>query len=158
MTQTSDGAASTDATDLRKLGYATYRSMMEAGRPEITLPDWDPDTDPPRSGTDGRVGHEIVDIGLISVFASMWAREGLSRRDRSLVTIGILIALGGVEEELAGHIKFGIGNGLTKDEISEVLYHAAGYTGFPRAVSARKAARMALGEENPPAAPATKRN
>jgi 4-carboxymuconolactone decarboxylase len=94
---------------------------------------------------DGLLGEEIVEIGLISVWAQLWARDGLERRDRSLVTLGILIALG-AEDEFGHHVRIALKNGLTKDEIAEVIYHSAGYTGFPRAMAARKAARKALGE------------
>ncbi|MFD4507403.1 carboxymuconolactone decarboxylase family protein [Streptomyces sp. NPDC058457] len=93
---------------------------------------------------DDGVGADLVEIGLVSVWAELWAREGLARRDRSLVTLGILIALG-AEDELGSHVRIGLNNGLTEDEIAEVLYHSAGYAGFPRAVAARKAARKALG-------------
>ncbi|WP_329530392.1 carboxymuconolactone decarboxylase family protein [Streptomyces sp. NBC_01450] len=93
---------------------------------------------------DDGVGADLVEIGLVSVWAELWAREGLARRDRSLVTLGILIALG-AEDELGSHVRIGLNNGLTEDEIAEVLYHAAGYAGFPRAMAARKTARKALG-------------
>ncbi|MFF0817223.1 carboxymuconolactone decarboxylase family protein [Rhodococcus sp. NPDC003318] len=121
-------------TDLRALGLETMRSvvpgMPDAG--DVNL-------------CDGRLGEELVEIGLINVWAALWAREGLVRRDRSLVTLGILIALG-AEDELKSHVRIGLGNGLTRDEIAEVIYHASGYAGFPRAMAARKAAREALGE------------
>jgi 4-carboxymuconolactone decarboxylase len=94
---------------------------------------------------DGRLGEELVDIGLTSVWGAIWGREGLAPRDRSLVTLGLLIALG-AETELRTHVRVALTNGLTKDEIAEVIYHAAGYAGFPRAVAARTAAREALGE------------
>ncbi|MFD3588216.1 carboxymuconolactone decarboxylase family protein [Streptomyces sp. NPDC058683] len=93
---------------------------------------------------DDGLGADLVEIGLVSVWAELWARDGLARRDRSLVTLGILIALG-AEDELGSHVRIGLNNGLTEAEISEVLYHAAGYAGFPRAMAARKAARKALG-------------
>ena len=94
---------------------------------------------------DGRLGEELVEIGLLSVWGSLWAREGLSRRDRSLVTLGILIGRG-AETELRTHVRIALNNGLTKDEIAEVIYHASGYAGFPAATAARAAAREALGE------------
>ncbi|WP_329264630.1 carboxymuconolactone decarboxylase family protein [Streptomyces sp. NBC_01478] len=98
---------------------------------------------------DDGVGGDLVEIGLVSVWAELWARDGLARRDRSLVTLGILIALG-AEDELGSHVRIGLNNGLTEDEISEVLYHAAGYAGFPRAMAARKAARKALAPDPGP--------
>lgn len=100
------------------------------------------DTYDPR---DGSVGDELFEIGLTGVWGSLWAREGLSSRDRSLVTLGILIALG-AETEIGHHVRIGLNNGLTEDEISEVIYHAGGYAGFPASMRARSAARKALGQ------------
>lgn len=119
-------------TDLYALGLETMRSVVSSRSTGADL-------------RDGLLGEEIVEIGLISVWAQLWARGGLERRDRSLVTLGILIALG-AEDELRSHVRIAMNNGLTKDEIAEVIYHSAGYTGFPRAMAARKAARAALGE------------
>ncbi|KQX78638.1 carboxymuconolactone decarboxylase [Streptomyces sp. Root1310] len=92
---------------------------------------------------DGRFGEELVDLGLTGVWGALWGREGLAPRDRSLVTLGILIALG-AETELKTHVRIALTNGLTRDEIAEVVYHSSGYAGFPRAVAARTAAREAL--------------
>nr|WP_280490123.1 carboxymuconolactone decarboxylase family protein [Nocardia carnea] len=94
---------------------------------------------------DGKLADEINEIGVVGVWGALWSREGLSPRDRSLVTLGILIALG-AEDELASHVRIGLANGLTRDELAEVIYHASGYAGFPRAMTARKVARAALGE------------
>ncbi|MFI6407506.1 carboxymuconolactone decarboxylase family protein [Streptomyces sp. NPDC050548] len=116
---------------LRALGLETMSSVVNTSLPA------DADL------RDRGVGSELVEIGLVSVWAELWARDGLARRDRSLVTLGILIALG-AEDELGSHVRIGLNNGLTEDEISEVLYHATGYAGFPRAMAARKAARKAL--------------
>lgn len=128
-----DSTATGDVTpDLRRLGLETMRSVV-SGRPPADDEDL----------RDGEIGEDLVEIGLISVWSQLWAREGLARRDRSLVTLGILIALG-AEEELKSHVRIALKNGLTQDEIAEVLYHSAGYTGFPRAVGARRAAREAL--------------
>jgi 4-carboxymuconolactone decarboxylase len=124
--------AAADTAALRRFGLDTMLSVV--GAPPATE---DADL------RDGELGEDLVEIGLISVWAQLWAREGLSRRDRSLVTLGILIALG-QETELQHHVRIGRQNGLTLDEISEVIYHSAGYAGFPRAMSARKAARETL--------------
>ncbi|MGI5451683.1 carboxymuconolactone decarboxylase family protein [Streptomyces sp. CA-249302] len=121
-----------ETTDLRAAGWKAMRSLM---------PDLFPETEVDLR--DGRLGEELVDLGLTSVFGALWAREGLAPRDRSLVTLGILIALG-AETELKTHVRIAVTNGLTHDEIAEVIYHSSGYTGFPRAVAARTAAREAL--------------
>ncbi len=95
---------------------------------------------------DGGFGDELLEIGIDNVFGRLWAREGgLSRRDRSLVTLGILIALRATDE-LGFHVQIARNNGLTEDEIAEVVYHSSGYAGFPAANTACKVAREALDE------------
>ena len=84
---------------------------------------------------DGGFGDELLEIGIENVFGRLWTREGLSRRDRSLVTLGILIALRATDE-LTFHVQIARTNGLTEDEIAEVIYHSTGYTGFPAANAA----------------------
>ncbi|WP_416967950.1 carboxymuconolactone decarboxylase family protein [Streptomyces sp. 4F14] len=121
-----------DTTDLRAAGWKAMRAALPG-----VFPDGDLDL------RDGRLGEDLVDIGLTSVWGALWGREGLAPRDRSLVTLGILIALG-AETELKTHVRIALTNGLTEDEIAEVIYHSSGYTGFPRAVAARTAAREAL--------------
>ena len=64
----------------------------------------------------------------------MPARPQLSRRDRSIVVITILVWLG-AGEELAAHVAGGVNHGLTRVEIEEVVNHLSLYAGFPRAVS-----------------------
>ena len=93
--------------------------------------------------TSDQFGAEIGELALDNVFGALWTRPGLSRRDRSLVTLGILIALRATEE-LHVHIPAALKNGLTKQEIAEVIYHASGYAGFPAAASARGIAAQIL--------------
>ena len=69
------------------------------------------------------------------LFADVWARPGLSPRDRSLVTIAALIATGQTAQ-LTGHMNRGLDNGLTQAQLSEVITHLAFYAGWPRAMSA----------------------
>jgi 4-carboxymuconolactone decarboxylase len=95
---------------------------------------------------DGTFGDELLAIGVDNVFGRLWSRDGLSRRDRSLVTMGILIALRATDE-FESHVKIGLRNGLTEDEIAEVIYHASGYAGFPAANTARNVARKALSDK-----------
>lgn len=63
----------------------------------------------------------------------VWSREGLSQRDRSLITIAALTALYR-PNELKLHVQRGLDNGLSKSEISELIMHMAVYGGFPVAV------------------------
>jgi len=82
-------------------------------------------------------------LALENVFARLWLRPGLDKRSRSLVTLGILIALRATDE-LKVHTLIALANGLTVSEIEEVIYHATGYAGFPSANAARAAAADAL--------------
>ncbi|MGZ8688322.1 MAG: carboxymuconolactone decarboxylase family protein [Gaiellaceae bacterium] len=79
-------------------------------------------------------------------FAEVWGRdEELPRRIRSMLTIAILVAQG-LEQEVRVHVKGAIANGVTKDEIREVILHAAVYCGVPAAVNGYRNAAQALEE------------
>ncbi len=78
-------------------------------------------------------------------WGGVWAREGLDRRTRSAVTLSVLTALGR-ENEIAMHVRAALRNGLSADEIGEVLLHTAVYAGVPAANSAYAIAQRALAE------------
>jgi 4-carboxymuconolactone decarboxylase len=92
---------------------------------------------------DGSFADELADLSFDHVFGSLWTRPGLDRRSRSLVTLGALIALRATEE-LKFHFPIALRNGLTIEEIEEVVYHMAGYAGFPAAATARNIGREVL--------------
>jgi 4-carboxymuconolactone decarboxylase len=96
-----------------------------------------------KAATSGEFAGEMGELALDSVFGALWTRPGLSRRDRSLVTLGILIALR-ASGELRYHFPIALRNGLTKDELAEVIYHCTGYAGFPAAASASVVAKEIL--------------
>ena len=85
-------------------------------------------------------------LALQHVFNGVWARPGLDRRGRSLLTLGILIALR-QPEELKLHVMAAIRNGCTVREIEEAIYHATAYAGFPAAVQAAAVATGVLRKE-----------
>ena len=78
-------------------------------------------------------------------FGETWNREGMGRRDRSLATLSMLIAMG-KEVEIKMHVKGGIANGLSVDEIRELVLHAMIYCGVPASFTALRAAEAALAE------------
>lgn len=79
-------------------------------------------------------------------FGEVWGRdEELPRRIRSMLTIAMLVAQGR-EQEVRVHVKGAVANGVTTDEIREVLLHAAVYCGVPAAVSGYRNAAQALEE------------
>jgi len=81
-------------------------------------------------------------------WGEVWTRPGLDRRTRSCITLTALVALGRLDE-LEMHVRAALRNGLSEDEIGEVLLHSAVYCGVPAANAAFAAARRALAE--PPA-------
>jgi len=74
------------------------------------------------------------------LFADVWERRELSKRDRSLITVAALIALNR-PEQLRAHLQRARENGVTKDEVVEVITHLAFYTGWPNAINAIQTAR-----------------
>ncbi len=76
-------------------------------------------------------------------WGDVWTRPGLDRRERSIITLTALVTLG-AEHEIAMHVRGALRNGLTPDEIGEVLLHTAVYAGVPRANRAFAIAREAL--------------
>ena len=87
---------------------------------------------------------------LITEYAwgTIWTRPGLDRRSRSLITLTALVARGH-HEELAMHVRAARTNGLTSDEIKEVLLQTAIYCGVPDANTAFRIAQSVLDEEAP---------
>jgi 4-carboxymuconolactone decarboxylase len=91
---------------------------------------------------------ELGGVGVVAyrwVFGEVWAREELSRRDRSLSVIAILTSLGAVRE-LALHVAAAIRHGVSRVEIEAAITHLTLYAGMPRAIEAMDAARQALGD------------
>ncbi|AKJ28294.1 carboxymuconolactone decarboxylase family protein [Caldimonas brevitalea] len=72
---------------------------------------------------------------LVTAFAwgTVWTREGLPLKTRSMLTVAMLVALG-KQKELEGHVRGALNNGVSVDELKEVLLHSAVYCGFPAAI------------------------
>ena len=79
-----------------------------------------------------------------SAWGAVWSRPGLTKRERSLITIALLAALGH-EEELAMHIRATKNTGATEDEVKEVLLHTGVYAGVPVTTGAMKIAKAIFG-------------
>ncbi len=77
-------------------------------------------------------GSKLLEMTMDHCYADVWTREGLTRRERSLVTLGILIAQKAAPE-LVYQIKIALRNGLTPREIEEVILQALTYVGFSAA-------------------------
>lgn len=78
-------------------------------------------------------------------WGAIWTRPGLDRRSRSLLNIGMLAAANR-PDEFAGHIKAGITNGLTKQEVQECLLQVAVYLGMPAGLSSFRVAKKVFDE------------
>ena len=83
-------------------------------------------------------GAPIARLATEYAFADVWGREGLERKQRSLVTLGILIA-NRQTLELKNHVRIAIANGLSARELEEVLIQSIPYVGFPAVASATTA-------------------
>lgn len=81
-----------------------------------------------------------------NAWGTVWSRPGLTKRERSLITIALLAALGH-DEELAMHIRATKNTGATEDDVKEVLLHTAVYAGVPVANGAIKIAKKIFAEE-----------
>ena len=88
---------------------------------------------------------KLIDLTEKVLFGDVWERPGLSKRDRSLITCAALVAMNRTEQ-LRGHVARAIDNGVTKDEIVEVITHMAFYSGWPTAMSAAGVAKEVLEE------------
>lgn len=88
---------------------------------------------------------KLMDVTDKVLFGDVWERPGLSKRDRSLITVAALTALFR-PEQLRGHIGRALTNGVTKDEISEIITHMAFYSGWPTAVTAAAIAKSVFEE------------
>ena len=75
------------------------------------------------------------------LFGDVWERPGLSKRDRSMITVAMLTALYRTEQ-LRGHIERALNNGVTKDELIEVITHATFYGGWPTGVNGTQVAKQ----------------
>ena len=91
---------------------------------------------------------DFQDLITRYAWGEIWARPGLDRRTRSCITLTALVALGR-DEELAMHVRAALRNGLTPNEIKEVLLQSAVYCGVPAANSAFAIAQRVLEEDTP---------
>ena len=82
-----------------------------------------------------QVAPKLGELTADVVFGDVWERPGLSKRDRSLITVAMLTALYRTDQ-LRGHVARALDNGVSKDEIGELITHSAFYAGWPCAVNA----------------------
>ena len=105
--------------------------------------------EPPRAPLSdlNAVAPKLGELTRDVLFGDVWERPELSKRDRSLMTIAMLTALYRTDQ-LRAHIGRGLDNGLSREEISEIITHAAFYAGWPTAVNAASVAKAVFDERN----------
>jgi 3-oxoadipate enol-lactonase/4-carboxymuconolactone decarboxylase len=116
-------AASAPASDRRELGMHIRREVLGDAHVDAANARITPET------------ADFQDFLTRYAWGEIWARPGLSRRDRSLVTLSSLVT-GGHEREIAMHVRAALTNGLSRSEIGEAILHTALYAGLPAANSA----------------------
>ena len=114
-------------TDQKKPGVEMRRQVMGDAFVDRALGNATPFTQP------------IQDYITRNAWGDVWQRPGLDRRSRSLITVAMLVAMG-KQHELKGHVRGALNNGVTVQEIQEVLLHASIYCGLPTAVEAFRTA------------------
>jgi 4-carboxymuconolactone decarboxylase len=94
----------------------------------------------------GEIAPKLLELTNEVLFGDVWERPGLSKRDRSLITVSALVALNRTDQ-LRFHIPRALENGVTKDELVELITHLAFYSGWPTAVSAAVVAKEMFGTD-----------
>lgn len=93
----------------------------------------------------GDVAPKLAELTDDVLFGDVWARPELSPRDRSLITVSALVALYRTNE-LPSHLRIARTNGVTQEELVELITHLAFYAGWPNAMTAMKAAKAVFTE------------
>jgi len=94
----------------------------------------------------GGFAPKLVELTDDVLFGDVWERPQLSKRDRSLVTCAALVALGKTEQ-MDFHLPYAIKNGVTREELVEMITHLAFYAGWPNAMSAVNRAKALFVKE-----------
>jgi len=90
-----------------------------------------------------RVAPKLIEMTETVVYGDVWERPELSKRDRSIVTISVLAAMGR-KDQLPGHLQRALDNGVTAVEIGEIITHIGLYAGWPAAMTAGQIASDVL--------------
>lgn len=83
---------------------------------------------------------KMIEVTEEVIYGDIWERPGLNKRDRSLIVLATLISMYR-PEQLRGHLARALDNGVTKDEIAEVITHLAFYAGWPSSMTAARIAK-----------------
>jgi len=122
-----------DAKDRYAQGMATRRSVLGERYVDAAVANTDPFTD------------DFQRLITESAWGTVWSRDTISKRERSMLTIALLAALGH-HDEVAMHVRATRNTGASMDDIKEALLHVAIYAGVPAANHAFKIAKAAYAE------------
>ncbi|MEX1665189.1 carboxymuconolactone decarboxylase family protein [Zhongshania arctica] len=114
--------------DDQKAGEVIRRQVMGSAHVDASL------------GNASAFDMPLQEAAMEHAWGGVWTRDGLDRKTRSIVTVSMLIALQ-AHGELKGHIRGALNNGVSPEEIREIIMHAAAYCGYPAALSAMRVAR-----------------
>ena len=89
---------------------------------------------------------KLIELSEKVLYGDVWERPHLGKRDRSLITVAALIAMSR-PDQLKSHIDRALTNGVTREEISEVITHMAFYAGWPTAMTAARIAKGVFEEK-----------
>jgi 4-carboxymuconolactone decarboxylase len=95
-----------------------------------------------------QVAPKLIELSETVLYADVWERPGLSKRDRSLVTVAALSAMYRADQ-LPVHIERALANGVTREEIGELITHIAFYAGWPAAMTAGRIAKRVFDGSKP---------
>ena len=87
-----------------------------------------------------QVAPKLIELSEQVLYGDVWERPQLSKRDRSMIVVATLIALGR-SEQLKGHLERALANGVTREEIGEIITHLAFYAGWPASMTAGRVAK-----------------
>jgi 4-carboxymuconolactone decarboxylase len=135
--------ASLFATAAMMLASGMSTPVLAQGSPSNTPAASPPTSNPqptPAQRLMGDIAPKLADLTDTVLFGDVWERPGLSKRDRSLVTVSALIAMNR-PDQLRSHLARARDNGVTQDEVIEAITHLAFYAGWPNAVTAVSVAR-----------------
>jgi 4-carboxymuconolactone decarboxylase len=110
-----------ESDDRYTVGLTTAMALF-AGSPE--LPDF---------AVPAEIASDWGELSMATVMGDVWSRPGLGARDRSLITVALLTALGR-PDQLRAYLGVGLNQGLTRSELCEAILHTSVYAGFPAAI------------------------
>ncbi|WP_205862986.1 carboxymuconolactone decarboxylase family protein [Planosporangium thailandense] len=118
----------------RDEGYRMLDLLQDEATQQATLPGLE------------QVAPGYADWIITALFGGTYLRDGLSLRDRQLINLAALTAVGGVDPQLSGHVKTSLRIGMTRQEVIEVFVHLAPYIGVPKALAGLRVAAAALAD------------